>query len=233
MAVLFAVVISRIAGVVALIALLATLVAMRHLARRKPSTKPPLIKPPWVYWFWRIYVPVVYIGFLLTAATAILKQDERIFAWFALGFPLFAAAVMAILDRYAFPFAYSQFGKRRRTPLPDEPALRTIKYSYGIIGGVRATVPLVTWLLYRDGLGIKISIMGDVFLPWETIDALELQSGLMSTLYHHCPEVLGPIRMPNAMARIIAETWGSRYPRKVIVAAELVKPRNPFRFFQR
>lgn len=91
----------------------------------------------------------------------------------------------------------------------------------------------MTWLLYREGLGIKISIMGDVFLPWETIDALELQSGLMSTLYHHCPEVLGPIRVPNAIARIIAETWGSRYPRKVIVAAELVKPRNPFRLFQR
>jgi hypothetical protein len=134
-----------------------------------------------------------------------------------IGFPLFAAVVVAITSRYAFPFEYSMFGKRRRTPLPDEPPLRSIQASWGIIGGIRASFPLVTWLIYRRGLGIKLSPLGDVFLPWESVDALELRRGLLSDLHHHCPEVRGTIRVPTATARIIAQTLP---PTKVIVAAE-------------
>ena len=187
-----------------------------------------ILKPPWLYWFWRIYVPVAYVGVFAMFAVALVrvstKQDGRLFALlFPVGFPLFLAAVTAILSRYAFPFEYSMFGKRRRTPLPDEPALRTIGGSWGIIGGVRASMPFVTWLLYRGGLGIKISTLGDVFLPWECIDVLELEKGWLSTLYHHWPEVRGPIRLPTFVGRIVSQILP---PDKVIVAAQVAKGRR-------
>jgi hypothetical protein len=215
-------------NVVALFALVGIFIASRRLARRSRTTRLPSLKPPWLYWFWRIYAPLVYVGFLLAAASAIFRQDEPMFLWFYFGFALFAAATIAILTCCAFPFAYSAFGNRRRTPLPDEPALRTFANSYGIIGGVRATLPLVTWRVYRRGIGIKVSLMGDVFLPVEFIDALELEKGMLSTLYHHSPEVRGPVRVPNYVARFIGPMLG---PHKVVVTAELVKTWNPFRLF--
>lgn len=228
MSVLLAVSISRVLNAVAVIGMLAAMVAALPFLRRKPAAKPPL-KPPWFYWFWRIYVPTVYVAMAATFVAFFMRPGD-LFPWSFFVFLLFAAAVMAILNRCAFGFDYSVFGKRVRTPLPDEPALQTFANSYGIVGGVRATMPLVTWLIYRQGLGIKVALMGDVFLPWETIDALELQPGLFSTLNHHCREVNGPIRTPSSVARTLAEALESRSPGKVIVEAELANSWNPFRF---
>jgi hypothetical protein len=228
MSVLFAVSISRVLNAVGAIGLLSAMVAAIPLLRRKPAAKPPL-KPPWHYWFWRIYVPTVYVGFAASLVAFFMRPGD-LFAWSYFVFMLFGAAVMGIINRCAFGFDYSVFGKRVRTPLPDEPALRTFANSYGIVGGVRATVPMVTWLVYREGLGIKVVLMGDVFLPWDTIDVLELQPGLFSTLYHHCREVNGLIRTPKSVARALAEALESRSPGKVIVEAELAKSWNPFRF---
>lgn len=202
-------------------------VAVRRLANRKPSAV--AVKPPWVYWFWRIYVPVGYVGFLGLMATALVRGNERLFVLVGCGgFPLFAAVVLAILSACAFTFEYSMFGKRRLTPLPDEPALRTFGNSYGIIGGVRATIPFVTWLVYRGGLGIKLPPLGDVFVPWELVEALELRKGMTSMLYHYSFEIRGPIRMPNYVARFVAPMLA---PKKVIVAADLIESRKWYQFF--
>ena len=228
MSVLLAVSISRVLNAVAVIGLLAAMPAAVAFLRRKPVAKPPP-KPPWLYWFWRIYVPTVFIGFAATFVASFMRPGN-LFAWFYFVFLLFGAGVMAILNRCAFGFDYSVFGKLRRTPLPDEPALRTFANSYGIVGGVRATMPLVTWLVYCEGLGVKVALMGDVFLPWETIDSLELQPGLFSTLNHHCREVNGLIRTPSSVARTLAEALESQSPGKVIVEAEPANSWNPFRF---
>lgn len=228
MPLLLAVSISRVLNVVAVIGLLSTLLAVRHFQRRMPAAKPPL-KPPWHYWFYRIYAPAVHLSFVAFAVAFFIWPKDLV-GWFFLVIPLFTATVIAITSSYAFPFDYGVFGKRVRTPLPDEPALRTFANSYGIVGGVRATVPMVTWLVYRTGLGIKAALMGDVFLPWDTIDVLELQPGLFSILYHHCREVNGPIRTPKSVAGALAEALESRSPNKVIVAAELANSWNPFRF---
>ncbi|HEX7380321.1 MAG TPA: hypothetical protein VF278_24615, partial [Pirellulales bacterium] len=115
---------------------------------------------------------------------------------------------------------YSVFGKYRRTPLPTQKPLYEVWLSYAIIGKVR-TGPLVTWQFYRHGIGVKVGGIGDVFLPLEEIDAIEIRArflGLMSELTHHCPEVRGPIGVPNGVAKIMAHY----YPAKVLVAAKRI-----------
>ena len=104
-------------------------------------------------------------------------------------------------------------------PFPSETPLRAIPFSHAIIGTVR-TGPLVTWELYRLGIGIRISTIGDVYLPLDEIDTIEIAGGFMrltSTLVHHCPEVRNPIGVPNQVAR----TMLAYYPQKQMIEARL------------
>jgi hypothetical protein len=230
---LLAVSLPRVLPIIALLALIPILVAASQLAKQMRAGNGATLKPPWLFWFWRIYVPVIWFGFIGYFAAAIVTRSEILFAWFLLVFVLFGLAVQAIITGYAFSYEYSAFGKRWRMALPAEPALRTFAGSYGAIGQVRCNVPLVTWLIYREGLGIKVFPLGDIFVPWELIDRLELERGLTSTLRHHSPELRGPIRLPNGVARILAEVLERQSRHKVIIAAELATRWNPLRLFQR
>lgn len=129
-------------------------------------------------------------------------------------FPFFGVALFAVFTAFTFPFAYSAFGKRRRTPLPDEPPLRTIESSWAIIGEL-GSGPMA-WLFYPHGVGLRIAFTGNVFLPWQEVEALVLQRGNRSMLYHCCPEVRGPIRLPHQVALLMADVLRSQYPNRVV-----------------
>lgn len=73
-------------------ALLGILFAARRRSRRKPVAR-PRIKPAWLYWFWRIYVPVAYVGVFAMFARLVATEDERLVeVLFCVGFPMFLAA---------------------------------------------------------------------------------------------------------------------------------------------
>ncbi len=116
-----------------------------------------------------------------------------------------------------FPFQYSALGKLVRTPLPAVRPLETIKWSHFFIR--HANIGPLAWMLFKEGIGIKIEILGDVFLPLEEIDTIELGAGFMdymSVVCHHCPELRGPLQVPNHVAQIMA----AYYPDKLLVPAE-------------
>jgi hypothetical protein len=176
-------------------------------------------KPFWAYWSWRIYASAVYLTIAYLIAEAAIRRDERSFLLVGIAAPFFLVVVVAQFTSLMFTFDYSVFGKYRRMPFPNETPLRAIPFSYAIIGRVR-TGPLVTWELYRLGLGIRISTIGDVYLPLDEIDAIEIAGGFMrltSALVHHCPEVRSPIGVPNRVAGIMV----AYYPSKAPVQAEL------------
>ena len=204
------------------IALLVTLVIyLRRVQRKPPSPDLSPIKPPWVYWSWRVFVPLAYAIFAAGLIYALVEQSARMLVFVNLVlWPFILVTVFAMFTLQTFSFDYSVFGKYRRTPFPSETPLHEITLSYAIIGKVR-TGPLVIWLLYRHGIGIKIVTIGDVFLPLDEVDTLEIRGrflGLTSELIHHCPEVASPIGVPNKVAKIMA----AYYPEKVLVPTESV-----------
>jgi hypothetical protein len=183
-----------------------------------------MAKHPLRYWFWRIYVPAVWLSMATVILHWMFTLDLSMMPFLLFGMPFYALAIIAILNLFAFPFDYSIMGKYRRTPLPSELPLRTHMDLFwpGFAG--RANLGFVVWLLYRHGIGIK-TVYGNAFIPLDEIDGLDLEQGFdqafqrnrTSTLYHHCPEVREPIYMPRWIARIVA----AYYPAKVIVDAQL------------
>ncbi|HQU43217.1 MAG TPA: hypothetical protein PK867_10415 [Pirellulales bacterium] len=166
-------------------------------------------KPPLLYWFWRVYCPSVYVAFVIIGCMAISKQNTAILG-IVFGYaPLFVIVVFAFLNLGAFPFAYSVFGKYRRSAFPPGPAIREIGYSWGYVGRLRSG-PGLRWLLYHDGIGINIGIIGAAFIPLKEIDAIEFDGWWTATIMHHCPEVRGPIKAPIKVARIMAHYYAEK-----------------------
>lgn len=205
----------------AVIAALASWIVYRRIAPAKSQANFSPIKPAWSYWTWRILVPLAYAAAICGAERAWATRNGGLFVAIVIGLaPLLAVTVFACFTAETFSFDYSVFGKYRRTPLPNEIPLDEIHFSYAIIGKVR-TGPQVTWQFHRHGIGVKVGGIGDVFLPLEEIDSIEIRGrflGLMSELTHHCPEVRGPIGVPNGVATIMAHY----YPAKVLVAAKRI-----------
>lgn len=201
-------------GLSNIVALLVVWAFVRHPAWLKPAVPRPPVKGPLVYWAWRIYTAIVLVGFWSTWLDGMLALKDEAFDRMVYWFPFFAVAVFAVFTAFAFPFAYSAFGKRRRTPLPDEPPLRTIENSWAII--VKQGTGPMTWLFYPHGVGLRIAFTGSVFLPWQEIETLVLQRGNRSMLYHCCPEVRGPIRVPHQVAHLMADMLRSQYPNRVV-----------------
>ena len=188
-----------------------------------------MVKHPFRYWFWRIYAPVVWLVVMSMILKTLSTLDLAYLRMCVLATPFYVPAVFAIGNPWIFPFDYSVFGRYRRTPLPDETPLRIIgnsadSFRLRAIAG-RSNMGPVIWLLYRDGIGIKM-LHGRAFIPREEIEALDLEHGLdvafcrnsMSTLYHCCPEIREPIYVSKWAAKIMA----GYYPEKVLVEAEAV-----------
>lgn len=195
------------------------IVYLRIEARRLRADASP-IKPAWSYLSWRVGVPVAYAIFAAGFAYAFVERSVT--AFFVVNFmlwPFLLVTVVAVATAETFGFDYSVFGRYRRTSFPDEIPLHQMPFSYAIIGKV-GSGPTVTWLLYRGGVGIRVAVIGDVFLPLEEIEAIDIRGrawGMMSEMTHHCPEVRSPIGVPNKVAAIM----GRYYPEKVLVPTEM------------
>lgn len=186
-------------------------------------------KPWFIYWFWRIYVPIVWMIEGILGLLWITTLNVAYLNGFFLGMPLYIGVVIALSNRYIFTPDYNIFGKYRRTPLPKAAPLRTIGKSWESFQSWGTAGPYnmgpVVWLLYQHGIGIKTSY-GNVFIRLDEIEALDMERGYDSvllrnstaTLYHHCPEIRKPIAFPNWIAEIIA----AHYPGKVLARAERV-----------
>jgi len=188
-----------------------------------------MVKHPLRYWFWRIYVPIVYLIVPPIILLAFFTLDLSYFKLLLPAAPFYFVATLVMFNGMVFPLQYSAFGKYRRTPLPKEAPLRTIGESFdmfrlrGFAG--RSNLGVVVFLLYRHGIGIK-TIYGRAFVPLEQIDAFVFDEGFVaplmssnstSAIYHHCPEMKEPIYVSKWAARIMAHY----YPSKVPVEAEL------------
>lgn len=168
------------------------------------------LKPPYVYWFWRVYCPVVWLALVGLAFVAVIQQNERLFAGMIAYMPFFAVVVLAVLNFHAYPFEYSAFGKYRRTPLPLEQELAEIPFSWGYIGKL-STGPGLKWTLFANGIGMQAYFLGAAFVPLDEIDAIVFDGFWTATIWHHCPEVRSPIKAPKKVARLMAEC----YPEKI------------------
>ena len=77
-------------------------------------------------------------------------------------------------------------------------------------------------------LGLRLPLVGTVFIPLDEIDALDLEHGSdcphlrasTSTLVHHSPEIRGPIIVPDWIAEIIAAHYPENVLRETDVAAD-------------
>lgn len=176
----------------------------------------------WRYWTCRLYAIGMYFGFLPCLAFALVTKNERLLKLSFLCVPFLMPAGVLFVGWMRFPFAYSAFGKRRRTPLPEESPIYVAENSYGTLGRLRLSAPLVSWLIYSTGVGAHIVLFGDVFLPWEAIDSLEHPNSPSATLYHHSAEVRHPIRLPMEVAQRIAQMLRQRRAANDVVTAELL-----------
>ncbi|HUY92687.1 MAG TPA: hypothetical protein VMV10_28360 [Pirellulales bacterium] len=195
-------------------ACLAAWAIYQRRTQHKQATELSPVKPAWMYWSWRVFVTIVYPLFALCLWQAFVTQQQAYLILMLMASPLFLATVVGFSTVQIFNFDYSVFGKYRRTPLPSEAPLFEIYGSSGRIAKWRFSLPLVTWILFSQGIGIKLWPVGDVFVPRDEIDSLELRGGflgLTSELTHHCPEVRGPIGVPNGVAEMMARC----YPEKL------------------
>lgn len=168
-----------------------------------------MTKPPPHYWFCRIYAAVVWLGFTCTMLPAMYfgmkNGDGRLFGWCAtVWMPFYSVATILILNRSVFPWRYSVFGRYRRTPLPNEPAIAVFYASYGRFARLNCTVPMVTWIIYRSGLGIKIALFGNAYIPARDIMSL-WPDRWACVMEHGNAEIRGPILLPRKVAQAIED----------------------------
>lgn len=176
------------------------------------------MKPPLQYWFCRVYALAFWllmVASVLYWAYATDKHDQRwlllVFAWV----PLFLPLVSMTLTLGAFPVEYSAFGKLKRSPLPVETPLKVFAGGGVLIGnGMNAPGTLI---VYPSGLGLKLILVGTVFLPRDSIDALQRSRWWGVALHHHCPEIRTPVRVTPYVANILFEHWGKFAPDAILV----------------
>ena len=115
---------------------------------------------------------------------------------------LFISLVFSILGTLYFVFNltfykwdYSRLGKKRLPSLPKAAPTYQKNSSYGTVGLMNATVPLVSWSVYPEGLKVKMFAAGEGFIELAEMDHL---SG--GKLVHHSKVVRSPLRMPPAVA---------------------------------
>ena len=133
---------------------------------------------------------------------------------------------MMLLSLGVFPIAYSVFGKRRRTPAPDEPPLQAIRWSWIKVGRMHASRPAMTWRVHRGGLAIEIlrfaAILGfgGVFLPRSSIVKVGRSMFGNLILTHNCPEIRSPVKVPADVVRAVEDAWGAAFDGSVSAPSE-------------
>jgi hypothetical protein len=174
------------------------------------------------YIFYRIFVVLAFMAmFIFTfywmASFFTNAEPPKILAiGFAIVIPLFIVAIFMFMSVFVFGFEYSTLGNLERTPFPDEKPILKIDRTWGQIGLFRGTIPFFSWSVYPRGLGISILGMGKVFVPIEDIKELNMGEGPYTTvisnqIVHRCPEVNGPIYIPdNGIIEILRDAMAKQ-----------------------
>lgn len=180
-------------------------------------------KSPLHYWFCRVYAATVWLGFICTMLPGVYLAarhgDGWLFGWTFAWTPFYAVAVILLMSPFAFYWPYSVFGRLRRTPLPNEPEVAVFYASYGRFARLNCTVPMVTWIVYHSGLGIKIALFGNAYIPARDIVSLAEGRWTGWVLEHQNPEIRGPILLPAKVARAVEQVV---LPSRLIPYAEVV-----------
>jgi hypothetical protein len=125
-----------------------------------------------------------------------------------LAIPLLGIPVpLTIFNLMAFPLPYSVFGKLNRTPLPQDDPILVIQGSWGTVGRLNSTVPLVTWRIYPMGIGIQMWLTGSVFLPLAAITAVQYNFFGQCTISHSWHELRSPVKGPGIIGKTIETAW--------------------------
>lgn len=169
------------------------------------------MKPPFRYWFCRLYVlalwpPTVlaFLSFLYESAT---RNDTRLFVVCMLCMPLMVPVVLMVLSLGAFPFDYSAFGKHiRSSPPVGETPIAVFPVS-GVLIRNRSRFPAML-SVYPSGLEINLCMaIGISFLPFSEIEFLE-RARRYTVVHHRCPEIRTPITIANDVANAIDQAIG-------------------------
>ena len=162
---------------------------------------PPLRKPTNSYVLCRVYAVVGVLAFwaLIGCGMYGMWHEEGRYVLLLipaalLGFP----AILLTLNLAAFPWPWSAFGPYIRQSRNAEDALSVLRRSWAQIGRLRASIPMVTWSFFRDGIGIHVVTLGSAFLPAENITIVERTWTGHYRLHHRCQELRSPVTMPDA-----------------------------------
>jgi hypothetical protein len=137
-----------------------------------------------------------------------LTKDDR--ADTALWLPLLPFGIFpiyAFLSLAGFPLPYSALGTRKKTRCPEELPELVLPQSWGRFGQLNCSWPMVSWHVYRAGIGISISLFGKVFLPKDAIVSIERDWLGRCVITHTCEEVRSPILAPGRLGELVHKVW--------------------------
>jgi hypothetical protein len=165
------------------------------MAEKQPKTNRPVILLGSLLILFLLAFPFLLILLIMYPNSVQLKIIIPIF------FLLVVSLVIMVSSLSVFQPDYSMFGRRKRTPLPDETPIYKRCARWGKTGGFLMSIPYVVWTLYPSGLGIKMPIIGEVFIPVENIVELKKEAYLPFwppyQLIHNSIELTNPIILPD------------------------------------
>ena len=165
-------------------------------------------------WLVRIYTATVLLLWNVVGAVCLylavaLGKDRAILVMPAMA-PFLLPALLAVFNWAAFPFEYSVFGQYKRTEFPEEEVLCRIEWSRIVISWCLRNDLGVTWYVFPSGVGISMSGIGRVFLPFMEIEEITKVGSSRYRVSHTCPEVRSPIIMPSRVVDAIL--WANKVP---------------------
>jgi len=172
------------------------------------------VKPPFRYWFCRLYVlvlwPLMAMTFLTFLYEAAARNDTRLFVVCMLWTPLMPPIIVMGFSLVAFPFDYSAFGKYIRSPSPANETPIAVFPLSGILVRNRSRMPAAL-SVFSSGLEIICyGAVGIAFLPLTDIELLE-RARWTTVVHHRCPEIRTPLTIPNNVADALDEVMRIPY----------------------
>ena len=111
--------------------------------------------------------------------------------------------VTVFMGVFVFSFDYSLLGKLERSLPPPGFVVQFRTASYGRIGMVRFTWPLIEWCVGKEGVLITMRFLGSAFIPAKLITRLTRGAWIYDVLEHGCPEIASPVYLPKDVCEAV------------------------------
>jgi hypothetical protein len=162
-----------------------------------PGGSPLILKSSRRYLLWRFYTTLAIPLFWTSCLALPFPKGRTAGILVAVGIAAGVPAIFMVMNWLAFPWSYSVFGPYERRRMPVQPPLRVV-WSWGTIGNVNATYPLLIWLFFPDGVGIDAKSLGKAYLPADRITLIEKRRLGQYVVHHNCTEIRSPIIMSGS-----------------------------------